>query len=194
MVTLGLCRRPTLTFRSILAALLITAARMVDVVAGKMVERPQVVVTDGRIVSVGQAGDTVPTGSRVVWLPGMTLLPGLIDMHVHLTSVAAIDGHRGLDYTNSFWTAAGVGNALKTLRADFTTVRNVGSANFDDVGLRQAIDEGYVPGPRIVAATWALGATGGHCNETGLPPRFDHREPSVFNGPRRSPRAGALRS
>ncbi len=147
-------------FRSMLAALLITAARMVDVVAGKMVERPQVVVTDGRIVSVGQAGDTVPTGSRVVWLPGMTLLPGLIDMHVHPTSVAAIDGHRGLDYTNSFWTAAGVGNALKTLRADFTTVRNVGSANFDDVGLRQAIDQGYVPGPRIVAATWALGATG----------------------------------
>lgn len=183
-------------FRPLLAALLVTvataaradtvvvtAARMVDVLAGKIVERPQVVVTNGRIVSVGHAGKAVPPGARVVSLPGMTLLPGLIDMHVHLTSVAAIGGHRGLDYTDSFWTAAGVGNALKTLRVGFTTVRNVGSANFDDVGLRQAIDEGYVPGPRIVTATWALGAAGGHCDETGLPPRFDHREPSVFNGP-----------
>ncbi len=160
----------------------VSADRMIDVITGRTIERPQIVVTDGRIVTVGHQGDAVPTGARTVALPGMTLLPGLIDMHVHLTSVAAIGGHRGLDYTDSFWTAAGVGNALKTLRAGFTTVRNVGSDNFDDVGLRQAIDEGFVPGPRIVTATYALGATGGHCDETGLPPRYDHREPSVFNG------------
>lgn len=161
----------------------VIADRMVDVIAGRMVDRPQIVVTDGRIAAVGRQGDAVPAGARMVALPGMTLLPGLIDMHVHLTSVAAIGGYRRLDYTGSFWTAAGVGNALKTLRAGFTTVRNVGSANFDDVGLRQAIDEGYVPGPRVVTATYALGSTGGHCDETGMPPSYDHREPSVFNGP-----------
>jgi len=163
--------------------LVVSADRMIDPVAGRSVDAPQVVVTDGRIVAVGHRGDPVPAGARMLALPGMTLLPGLIDMHVHLTSVAEIGGYRGLDYTDSFWTAAGVGNALKTLRAGFTTVRNVGSNNFDDVGLRQAIDEGFVPGPRIVTATYALGATGGHCDETGLPPRFDHREASVFNGP-----------
>jgi len=163
--------------------LVVSADRMIDPVAGRNVDAPQIVVTDGRIVAVGHRGDSVPAGARMLALPGMTLLPGLIDMHVHLTSVAEIGGHRGLDYTGSFWTAAGVGNALKTLRAGFTTVRNVGSDNFDDVGLRQAIDEGFVPGPRVVTATYALGATGGHCDDTGMPPRYDHREPSVFNGP-----------
>jgi imidazolonepropionase-like amidohydrolase len=161
----------------------VTADHMVDVIAGRVIERPQVIVTDGRITAVGHQGDAVPAGARTVALPGMTLLPGLIDMHVHLTSVAEIGGRRRLDYTGAFWTAAGVGNALKTLHAGFTTVRNVGSDNFDDVGLREAIDGGFVPGPRIVTATYALGATGGHCDDTGMPPAYDHREPSVFNGP-----------
>ena len=163
--------------------LVVSAERMIDPVAGRNVDAPQIVVTDGRIVAVGHRGDSVPAGARMLALPGMTLLPGLIDMHVHLTSVAEIGGHRGLDYTGSFWTAAGVGNALKTLRAGFTTVRNVGSDNFDDVGLRQAIDEGFVPGPRVVTATYALGATGGHCDATEFPPSINVASPAVADGP-----------
>ncbi len=161
----------------------VTADRMIDVIAGRVIERPQIVVVDGRITRIGRQGDVATAGARTVALPGMTLLPGLIDMHVHLTGVAEIGGHRTLDYTDSFWTAAGVGNALKTLRAGFTTVRNVGSSDFADVGLKQAIEGGYVHGPRIVPATWALGATGGHCDDTGMPPRYDHKEPSTFDGP-----------
>ena len=116
-------------------------------------------------------------------LPGMTLLPGLIDMHVHLTSVAEIGGYQGLKYTDSFWQAVGVANAVKTLNAGFTTVRNVGSNDFDDVGLQQAIDGGWIQGPRIVPASYAIGATGGHCDDTGLPPYYDKKADSVISGP-----------
>lgn len=158
-----------------------TAARLLDVATGKYVASPVVVVTDGRIVAAG-AGVAVPAGAKRVDLGGLTLLPGLIDMHVHLTGVAEIGGYRGLQYTDSFWTAVGVANAKKTLDAGFTTVRNVGSSDFGDVGLRQAIDENFVVGPRIVTAGWAIGATGGHCDETGLPPSLDRKSPGAIDG------------
>ena len=76
----------------------------------------------------------LPAGTKHIDLPGETLLPGLIDMHVHLTSLAEIGGYEGLKYTDSFWTAVGAANAEKTLDAGFTTVRNVGSSDFADVG------------------------------------------------------------
>ncbi len=161
----------------------VTADRMVDVVAGRTVDKPVVVITDGRIVSVGSGSVATPAGARRVDLPGMTILPGLIDMHVHLTSLAEIGGYRRLEYTDSFWTAVGVANAKKTLDAGFTTVRNVGSSDFGDVALRQAVDGGWVPGPRIVTATWAIGATGGHCDDTGMPPSYDYKAPSQIDSP-----------
>ena len=77
----------------------------------------------------------------------------------------------------------GVANAAKTLRAGFTTVRNVGASDFQDVGLREAIDGGWVVGPRIVAAGYAIGATGGHCDDNALPPSYDKKLPSVVNSP-----------
>ena len=104
-------------------------------------------------------------------------------MHVHLTSLAEIGGYRGLQYTDSFWTAVGVANAKKTLEAGFTSVRNVGSADFGDVGLREAIDGGWIPGPRVTTATYAIGATGGHCDDNSLPPSLDKKQPSVINSP-----------
>lgn len=161
----------------------VTADRLVDVAGGRLVERPQVVITDGRITAVGTAGGAVPPGARRVELPGLTLLPGLIDMHVHLTSDPRLSGYRGLEFTDSFWTVVGVANAARTLAAGFTTVRNVGSANYDDVGLKQGIEGGYVPGPRIVPATYALGATGGHCDQTEFPPSIKAPAEGVANGP-----------
>ena len=161
----------------------IKAARMIDVVSGRVVANPVVVATDGRIVAVGPAGSvTVPAGARTIDLAGLTLLPGLIDMHVHLTSDPTLGGFRGLEYVDSFSTAIGVRHAGLTLEAGFTTVRNVGSNNLDDVGLKQAIDGGYVPGPRIVPATYAIGATGGHCDATELPPSVVTPTPGVVNG------------
>jgi imidazolonepropionase-like amidohydrolase len=166
------CAAALLAAASASAATVVTADRMLDVTTGRYIERPAILIgDDGKIAQIGTNGSLqVPAGVRRIDLPGETLLPGLIDMHVHLTSVAEIGGYQGLKYTDSFWEAAGVSNARKTLDAGFTTVRNVGSSNFDDVGLKQAIEAGLVPGPRIVPATYAVGATGGHCDDTGLPP------------------------
>lgn len=163
----------------------ITAARYLDVQTGKAVEYPAIFVgADGRIANIADAR-TVRWGSNVkhIDLGERTLLPGLIDMHVHLTSLAEVGGYQALRYTDSFWTVIGVANAKKTLDAGFTTVRNVGSADFEDVGLKQAIEGGYITGPRIIPAGWAIGATGGHCDGGGLPPSMDRKEPSVIDSP-----------
>jgi imidazolonepropionase-like amidohydrolase len=164
----------------------VTAARMVDVLAGRVVEEPVVVITDGRIASVvgrGGARPMIPAGAKRIDLPGKTILPGLIDMHVHLDADARISGYRTLEYTDSFWQAVGVSNAKKMLEAGFTTVRNVGSNDYNDVGLKQAVEAGYIPGPRIVPATYLIGATGGHCDPSeGYPPSFhDIPQPAVVD-------------
>lgn len=162
----------------------ITAARMIDVETGKVVEHPMVNITDGRITGIADARTVRLRGDeKLIDLGDKTLLPGLIDMHVHLTSLAEVGGYQTLKYTDSFWGAVGVANAKKTLEAGFTTVRNVGSSDFQDVGLREAVDGGFVPGPRIVTATYAIGATGGHCDDNKLPPSLDRREASVINSP-----------
>ena len=161
----------------------VSADRMIDVVAGHAIDKPQITVTDGRISAVGHQVDAVPAGARRVELAGMTPLPGLIDMHVHLTSDPRFSGYRGLEYTDNFWTVVGVASAKKTLEAGFTTVRNVGSSNYDDVALKQGIEGGYITGPRIVPATYAIGATGGHCDSTEFPPSISAPEPAVANGP-----------
>ncbi len=161
----------------------VSADRMVDVIAGRVLDRPQIVVTDGRISAVGAQGSAVPAGARRIDLPGMTLLPGLIDMHTHITADPRYGGYRELEFTDNFWTVVGVANAEKTLQAGFTTIRNVGSDNFDDVAIKQGIEQGIVPGPRIVPATYAIGATGGHCDTTEFPPSISVPSPQVANGP-----------
>jgi imidazolonepropionase-like amidohydrolase len=157
------------------AQTVITADRMLDVLTGKLVDSPAIFVDDrGRITSIADAR-TVKWDADVrhINLAGKTLLPGLIDMHVHLDSPADIGGYRGLEFTDSFWGMTAVGNARAMLDAGFTTVRNVGSGNRNDVGLKQAIDAGYAVGPRIIPAGYALGATGGHCDSTFLPPSLE---------------------
>lgn len=158
-----------------LANTVITGARMLDVLTGKMVDNPAIFVDDsGRVTSIADAR-TVKWGSDVahIDLGDKTLLPGLIDMHVHLDGPADIGGYRGLEFTDSFWGMTAVGAAKSMLDAGFTTVRNVGSGDRNDIGLKQAIDNGYAVGPRIVPASYALGATGGHCDSTFLPPSLE---------------------
>jgi len=161
----------------------VTAERLLDTKAGKYVDKPLVIIEDGRVISVGKTGDAVPAGAERVDLPGVTLLPGLIDMHVHLTSAGKYGGYRPYEFTDSFWTAVGVANAKTTLEAGFTTVRNVGTAFYADVGIREAIDEGWIVGPRIMASGYALGATGGHCDETFFPPSMDEKSPALVDSP-----------
>jgi imidazolonepropionase-like amidohydrolase len=139
----------------------VSADRMIDVLTGRMFEQPRIIVSDGRISAVGAKDSAVPAGARHIERPGLTLLPGLIDMHVHLTSEPHYSGDRSLPFADNFWTVVGTANARRTVEAGFTTVRYVGSQNFDGVAFKQGIDNRYIVGPRIVPATYAIGATGG---------------------------------
>ena len=165
------------------ASTVVTAAHMIDVLNGKVIDRPQILITDERIASVGHQGDPVPAEAKRLDLGARTLLPGLIDMHVHLTSDPLYSGYRRLQFTDAFWMTVGVANAQRTLASGFTTVRNVGSSNFDDVGLKQGIDKGYIEGPRIVPATYAIGSTGGHCDDTQFPPSIITPSTQIGNSP-----------
>ncbi|CAN5873973.1 Xaa-Pro dipeptidase [soil metagenome] len=161
----------------------ISAERLVDVASGKVTDKPLVIITDGRITAVGRQGDATPPGAEKVDLPGVTLLPGLIDMHTHITSSPLYGGYNYLEKSDAYWAVISTRNAKDTLDAGFTTIRNVGSDFYDDVGLREAIDDGVVVGPRIITATYAIGATGGHCDSTFFPPSMAQQGPAVIDSP-----------
>jgi imidazolonepropionase-like amidohydrolase len=180
--TLAQAQRPPAPVQSVV----VTADRMIDVLTGRVVEEPVVVITGGRIVSVagrGGARPNIPAGAARIDLPGTTILPGLIDMHVHLDSSPFYGPYESLEFTDLFQTVMGPGHARDMLEAGFTTVRNVGSDSYADVAYMQAIDEGRIVGPRIVPATYALSATGGHCDETFLPPEYHRPAAGVADGP-----------
>ncbi len=162
----------------------LTAARMVDVDAGRMVANPAVLIEKGVIKAVGTTASlAVPAGAKTINLAGKTILPGLIDMHVHLDSNPVYGGYNSLVFTDTFWVINGTASAKAMLHAGFTTVRNLGSADYGDVGLKQAIEEGVIVGPRIVPAAHALGATGGHCDSTYFPPSFKQKSIAVGDSP-----------
>ena len=147
----------------------IKAARMLDVETGEIIPNAVIVVDGDRISAVNPK--KIPKGATVIDLGDVTLLPGLIDMHVHLTGQLGtrpfrsevLDGPADGALRGAFY-------ARKTLLAGFTTVRNMGSGAFVAIALHHAIEDGYAEGPRIVAAGHALGITGGHCDTTGYKP------------------------
>ncbi|MBA4163631.1 MAG: Xaa-Pro dipeptidase [Erythrobacter sp.] len=160
----------------------VTGDRMLDVESGRFIAAPLITIVDGKVVSV-EPGKSAPDDAEVVDLTGMTILPGLIDMHVHLDGRPEYGGYNSLQFTDRFWTVLGVVNAGRMLGAGFTTVRNVGADDYNVAGIDQAIEEGWIQGPRIVNANYALGATGGHCDETYLPPSFEAKSPGVADSP-----------
>jgi imidazolonepropionase-like amidohydrolase len=191
-VTIGTIRATIVTLAALLGAtpasaqnVVVTAERMVDVLTGRVVESPAIFIgPDGRITSVADAR-TVRWGSDVkhIDLGSRTLLPGFIDMHVHLDNPAEVGGYRSLEFTDSFFPIFAVGSARTMLEAGFTTVRNVGSTDRSDVGLKQAIEAGFATGPRVVPAGYSIGATGGHCDSTFLPPSLETPQDGVADGP-----------
>lgn len=158
------------------ADVIISADRLLDVKSGRMIQNPEILVRDGKVVSLKpDAATPAAADATRIALPGMTLLPGLIDMHVHLDADPTYGGYKGLEYNDRFWSALAVAHAGKTLDAGFTTVRNLGASDWNDVGLGQAIAAGKVRGPRIVPAAWSFGATGGHCDSTYFPPSMEEK-------------------
>lgn len=145
------------------------AARMLDVRGGAIVSNPVVLISGDRISDVGP-GLTIPAGAKVIDLGNVTLMPGLIDVHTHL--LQNYDGNLDGDDPNMLLTVAAMGTTRRALlgaamgredlEAGITTVRDVGNSGWGgDVALRDAINQGWVSGPRIVASTRALSAAGG---------------------------------
>jgi imidazolonepropionase-like amidohydrolase len=180
LLLLASCAASALAFSA--ERTVITADRLLDVRSGKYVDKPVIVADDGVIVEV-RPGGAIPPDAKRIDLAGTTLLPGLIDMHVHLDSDPGYGGYTYLQFNDRFFSVLGVVHAKKTLEAGFTTVRNVGSDAWNDVGLRQAVDAGKIPGPRIVSATYALGTTGSHCDSTYFPPSMKEKGEYTFDGP-----------
>jgi imidazolonepropionase-like amidohydrolase len=157
--------------------------RLLDVRTGEMRPGQAVVVEGGRITRVAASGDVAAAaGDTTIDLPEATLLPGLIDMHTHLTFDLGSLGYAGLGISTAREALHGARNARRTLEAGFTTVRNLAASDYADVALRDAIADGDVVGPRIVASGPALGITGGHCDENLLPPAFHLQGDGVADG------------
>jgi len=165
--------------------MVIKGATILDVTNGDMVKNHVIIVKDGRIEAVSpvQSAD-IPKGTEVIDLQGHTLLPGLIDMHVHLTSGGGYHGYESLKLTDERRAILGVVHAKQTLMAGFTTVRNVGASSFGDVALRDAIDDGDIPGPRMLVSGPPIGITGGHCSDNNLlPAEYEISGEGVADGP-----------
>jgi len=161
----------------------VKAAHLIDAKAGRVLEQQLVLIVGERIEKVGPAKEIqVPAGATVIDLGSATLLPGLIDAHVHLTGDPQHSGYKSLGISVPRQTLTGAKNARLTLEVGFTTVRNVAAAGYSDVALRDAINAGEIPGPRLVVSGPALGSTGGHCDENLLAPEFAHHDEGVADG------------
>jgi len=160
----------------------IHAGHVLDVKTGKMLSDQMIVIADGKIVSIGEAASAkAPADAHRIELPNATILPGLIDAHTHLTFDPTF-GYERLAISIPRETLTGAKNARLTLQAGFTTVRNVGADGYSDVALRDAINAGDVPGPRMLVSGPALSITGGHCDNNLLPYEYHATEGGVADG------------
>jgi imidazolonepropionase-like amidohydrolase len=159
----------------------IKAAHMLDLRSGALIDQAVVLVSGERITAAGSKL-AIPAGATVIDLGNKTLLPGLIDMHTHLTGNPEDAGYSVVAISVPRATLTGAKNARLTLQAGFTTVRNVGAEAYEDIGLRDAINDGDVPGPRIAASGPPLGITGGHCDDTMHAPEFKSVSVGVADG------------
>ncbi len=149
---------------------ILTADAMVDVESGQLVSDPVITITDGQITSISRGSADPGVDAQVIDLGNKTIMPGLIDMHVHLTSKATDQGYKRLQISHERAAITGTVNARKTLMAGVTTARNVGAPSFSDVALRDAINDGDIPGPRLFVSGPSIGITGGHCSDNNLLP------------------------
>src|SRR5437660_10803016 len=162
---------------------IIRPSRVLDVRTGELRSNQAILIEGERIVQVGSASEMkAAAGDITIDLPEATLLPGLIDAHTHLTFDLNSLGYQGLGISTAREALHGARNARPTLEAGFTTVRNLGAKDYADIALRDAINDGDVIGPRMVASGPALGITGGHCDENLLPPAFHFQGAGVADG------------
>jgi len=161
----------------------VKAGKLLDPVTGRIRNNAVITIEGERITAVGDSNTRIPDGAIVIDLSDSFVLPGLMDMHTHIPGY--LDTYYFANYFQSPYRAmiGGVVNAERTLMAGFTTVRNVGSDDYQDVALRNSINAGEIPGPRMFVSGPALGITGGHCDQNALNPEFEERADGVADGP-----------
>jgi imidazolonepropionase-like amidohydrolase len=162
----------------------VRCGKLLDVRNGRMLSDQVVVFDDsGTVTAVGPASSTKPQAGNAVDLSNATCLPGLIDVHTHITFDPTANGYQGLGISIPRQTITGAKNARVTLRAGFTTIRNVGADGFTDVAVRDGINDGEIEGPRMLVSGPLLGITGGHCDNNLLPYEFHFKAEGVADGP-----------
>lgn len=161
----------------------IKAGSLFESRSGRVSRDAVIVVEDDRITAVGGSDIDIPANAEVVDLSDSFVLPGVMDMHTHV--VGNLDNYFFAGYFQSPHraTIGGVVNAEKTLMAGFTTIRNVGASDYADIALRNAINDGEIPGPRMAVSGPSLGITGGHCDSNSLNSSFEERSDGVADGP-----------
>ena len=162
-------------------SILIKPKQILDVRSGKLINA-DILVESGVIKKVAK---NIPIKSEyeIIDLRNMTVLPGLMDAHVHLTGNTDLKGHEGISESSYLATIYGVKNAKETLMAGFTTVRNVGASNYSDVALRDGIEQEAILGPTLLVSGPPLGITGGHCDSNILPAEYEYTAQGVADGP-----------
>jgi imidazolonepropionase-like amidohydrolase len=160
----------------------IKAGKLIDVVNGKVLENQIILIDSIRIIEIGSAL-TIPQNAEVIDLTKFTVLPGLVDCHTHLTL------QPGDNYYEDIFKKTAIDRAIRapiyakrTLEAGFTMVRDVGAGSLIDISLRNAINSGEIPGPRMLVSAFDLGATGGHADLTGFNPNIDWKYNKDFTG------------
>ena len=173
-----------LSFSSVAADVVyIKAGALFDSRSGR-VSRDAVIVVEGeKITAVGGSELAVPDHVEVIDLSDSFVMPGLMDMHTHVVGTLDKNFFAGYFQSPHRETIGGVVNANKTLMAGFTTIRNVGAPDYADVAIRNAINAGEIPGPRMAVSGPSLGITGGHCDNNQLNHSFAERSDGVANGP-----------
>jgi len=161
----------------------VRAGHVLNVRTGELRSNQTIVIEGDKISQIAPSSEVkAAAGDTTIDLPDATLLPGLIDMHTHLTFELSSLSYEGLKISTAREALHGARNARRTLEAGFTTVRNLGAKDYADTALRDAINDGDVIGPRIIASGPALGITGGHCDENLLPPAFHFQGEGVADG------------
>ena len=163
---------------------LLSAKAYLDVKSGKLIDNPTLLIENKKIVRVSTQGQLrPPKGAIVINLPNKVLVPGLMDMHVHLTSDATDNFLASRNYSIPRQTVKAVKNAKITLLAGFTTVRNLGAAGYSVIATRDGINANEIPGPRIFSAGHSISITGGHCDDNFSAPEKKSRSAGVADGP-----------